>query len=140
VGQTEDIQKTCEQKAAERSGLEEQRQLLRDSESQLRTRLDAARRLLAERTSRVATLRELQESGEGFYQGVRAVINAHREGTLPGFYAPAVDLMTVPERLRVAIEVALGGSLQDIVCETEAQAQAAIEWLKKEPAGRATFL
>ncbi len=129
-----------EELAARRAELEERRRKLKDLEAQARTSLDAQRRLQAERSSRLTTLTELQESGEGFYQGVRAVLKATRDLKLQGFYAPAVDLLTVPEQYRVAIEVALGGSLQDIVCETEEEAKRAIEWLKAQRAGRATFL
>ena len=95
---------------------------------------------LAEQSSRLAVLTELQENHEGFYQGVRAVLNAEKRGQLRGHYKAVVDLLTVPEPYRVAIEVALGGSLQDIVTTTEAEAKAGIEWLKQNRAGRATFL
>jgi chromosome segregation protein len=119
---------------------EQERRAAQDHVSAARIALEAARRRLAERESRLATLTELQESGEGFYQGVRAALNAARQRKLPGRYTPVVDLLTVPEAYRVAVEVALGASAQDIVCETEAQAKAAIEWLKAHRAGRATFL
>ena len=112
----------------------------KDRESRARIAFDSARRLVAERSSRLNALVELQESGEGFYQGVRAVLKAHKDGRLTGDYHPAVDLLTVPEHLRTAVEVALGGSLQDIVCDTEDQARTGIEWLKANRAGRATFL
>ncbi|MCC6729176.1 MAG: chromosome segregation protein SMC [Chthonomonadales bacterium] len=125
---------------ARRAGLEEARATARAALAAARGALDAARGRLAEREARRAALTELQASGEGFYQGVRAVLRAHREGALRGSYAPVVDLLGVPERLRVAIEVALGGSAQDIVCEGEEEAKAAIEWLKSRRAGRATFL
>ncbi len=105
-----------------------------------RTAVDSSRRLLAEQSARLNTLRELQESHEGFYQGVRAVLNAQKQGKIRGHYQPVVDLLRVPEPYRIAIEVALGGSLQDIVTETEAEAKSAIEWLKANRAGRATFL
>jgi chromosome segregation protein len=116
------------------------RRAQQDVHAQSRLALDAARRKLAERESRLATLRELQQSGEGFYQGVRALLTAVRKGALKGAYLPVVDLFSVPEGLRVAVEVALGGSAQDVVCETEREARDAIEWLKRERAGRATFL
>jgi chromosome segregation protein len=122
------------------SVLHSQRRNAQDAHAQALARLDAARRLLAERSSRLATLTELQESGEGFYQGVRAVLSAARQGKLSGRYAPVVDLLAVPEDYRIAIEVALGASAQDIVCDTEEEAKAAIEWLKAQRAGRATFL
>jgi len=125
---------------ARQASLSADRRTAQDAHGRARTDLDAARRLLAERSSRLATLTELQESGEGFYQGVRAVLNAVRHRKLTGAYAPVVDLLTVPEELRIAVEVALGASAQDIVCETEAEAKAAIEWLKSTRSGRATFL
>ncbi len=124
----------------QQTACERERREAQDAGSTARIALDAARRRLAERESRLATLTELQESGEGFYQGVRAALNAARQGKLKGRYTPVVDLLTVPEAYRVAVEVALGASAQDIVCETEAEAKAAIEWLKANRAGRATFL
>ncbi len=106
----------------------------------LRTSLDAARRLGAEQAAKLQTLKDLQDNHDGFYQGVRAVLNASRSRQINGNYTAVVDLLTVPERYRIAIEVALGGSLQDIVTHTEAEAKAGIEWLKRNRAGRATFL
>lgn len=122
------------------AGLVAVRREAQDSHARARTDVDAARRLQSERTSRLATLTELQESGEGFYQGVRAVLNAVRQRKVSGSFAPVVDLLTVPEEIRIAVEVALGASAQDIVCDTEAEAKAAIEWLKSTRSGRATFL
>ncbi|HZP81405.1 MAG TPA: chromosome segregation protein SMC, partial [Chthonomonadaceae bacterium] len=118
----------------------QRQQQTQSEQAATRTALDTARRTLAEQSARLATLTELQQNHEGFYQGVRAVLNAQKQGKLNGHYVPVVDLLTVPEPYRVAIEVALGGSLQDIVTETEAEAKAGIEWLKQNRAGRATFL
>lgn len=94
----------------------------------------------AEVESRRRALQEVHQSGEGYYQGVRAILSAVRSGKLAGSYKPLVDLLTVPEPYRVAIEVALGSSAQDIVCAHDEEAKAAIEWLKAHRAGRATFL
>ena len=105
-----------------------------------RADLDKMRRTQAEQNSRLNTLTELQNNHEGFYQGVRAVLNAEKKGQIRGHFRAVVDLLTVPEPYRVAIEVALGGSLQDVVTETEAEAKAGIQWLKENRAGRATFL
>ena len=108
--------------------------------SQTRSEHDTKRRTFAEQSARLNTLTELQENHEGFYQGVRAVLTANKRGHITGHYKAVVDLLTVPEPYRVAIEVALGGSLQDVVTETEAEAKAAIGYLKQNRAGRATFL
>ncbi len=108
--------------------------------SSLRNALDGERRRQAEDAARLNTLTELQQSHEGFYQGVKAVLNAHARGEISGHYVTVVDILSVPEPYRVAIEVALGGSLQDIVTLTEDEATSGIQWLKRNHAGRATFL
>ncbi|MCX6377989.1 MAG: chromosome segregation protein SMC [Armatimonadetes bacterium] len=123
-----------------RAQLEQRNTELQNLLLRSRSTVDSSRRLMAEQSARLNTLRELQESHEGFYQGVRAVLNAQKQGKIRGHYRAVVDLLHVPEPYRIAIEVALGGSLQDIVTETEAEAKAAIEWLKTNRAGRATFL
>lgn len=126
--------------AQERARIETRQREAQATQAATRTELDIARRQHAEQSARLNTLIELQESHEGFYQGVRAVLNAEKKGQIRGHYRAVVDLLTVPEPYRIAIEVALGGSLQDIVTRTEAEAKAGIEWLKQNRAGRATFL
>jgi chromosome segregation protein len=128
------------ERAEARGRIETQIREAQTEQSRTRASLDVSRRHQAEQSSRLATLTEMQENHEGFYQGVRAVLNAVRQNQLRGHYRAVVDLLTVPERYRVAIEVALGGSLQDVVTETESEAKAGIEWLKRNRAGRATFL
>ncbi len=102
--------------------------------------VDLLRRKSAEHHARLQTLQELQQSHDGFYQGVKAVLDAVRRGELTGFYQPLVELLEVPEKYRVAVEVALGGSLQDVVTLTERESRAGIDWLKAHRAGRVTFL
>jgi len=126
--------------AEKRSAVETRQQAAQAQQVSGRTALDAARRSHAEQSARLSTLTELQENHEGFYQGVRAVLNAEKRGQLHGHFRAVVDLLQVPEPYRVAIEVALGGSLQDIVTQTEAEAKSGIQWLKQNRAGRATFL
>ena len=130
----------CRELAEKRAEIEAEQQRRQAAQAAARLSLDTRRRLQAEQSARLSTLTELQENHEGFYQGVRAVLNARKKGPLTGHYRAVVDLLEVPEPYRVAIEVALGGSLQDIVTETEAEAKAAIQWLKQNRAGRATFL
>ncbi len=126
--------------AAQRVRIELEIQTAQNEQASSRSALDSARRMLAEQTARHVTLTELQESHEGFYQGVRAVLNAEKKGLIQGHYRAVVDLLEVPEPYRIAIEVALGGSLQDIVTLTESEAKSGINWLKQNRAGRATFL
>lgn len=136
----QDIRSRTSRLQDERRSLDDQRRAVADEARTAASDLESTRRWLAEQQSRLNTLVELQESGEGFYQGVRALLTATRQREITGSYTPVVDLLTVPEDLRVAIEVALGGSAQDIVCDEEAEAKSAIEWLKRHRKGRATFL
>ena len=126
--------------AGSRANVEAKQRDLQAAQAENRAALDRIRRTQAEQNSRLNTLTELQENHDGFYQGVRAVLNAQKKGAIRGHFRAVVDLLSVPEPYRVAIEVALGGSLQDVVTETEAEAKAGIQWLKENRAGRATFL
>ncbi|MCW3054427.1 MAG: condensin subunit Smc, partial [Chthonomonadales bacterium] len=136
----EELTGTRSELAEKRTAVETRQQAAQSQQVSGRTALDTARRSHAEQSARLSTLTELQENHEGFYQGVRAVLNAEKRGQLQGHFRAVVDLLQVPEPYRVAIEVALGGSLQDIVTQTEAEAKSGIQWLKQNRAGRATFL
>jgi chromosome segregation protein len=92
------------------------------------------------KTARLRSLEEMHHNLEGAFKGVRAVIQAARAGKLSGRYQVLVDLIEAPDSLKVALEVALGASAQDIITDTDHEAQAAIRWLKQQGAGRATFL
>lgn len=59
---------------------------------------------------------------------------------LSGIHGVVADLITVPEGYETAIETALGAGLQNIVCENDESAKAAIRALKANKAGRLTFL
>lgn len=101
--------------------------------------LEAQRRVQTLQT-RLEVLAASQESSAGYYPGVRAVLEGARQGRLHGIIGPVATLLQVPPDLDLAIEVALGGHLQDIVVERWADAEQAIAFLKRQNAGRATFL
>ncbi|RME83730.1 MAG: hypothetical protein D6775_07370, partial [Caldilineae bacterium] len=85
-------------------------------------------------------LERLRAEGEGLFAGVREVLQARNKGTLRGILGPIATLLNVPDRYELAIEIALGARLQDVVVETWEDAEAAIEHLKRTRSGRATFL
>jgi chromosome segregation protein len=92
---------------------------------------------------RLDLLARMREEGEGSYAGVRAVLRAARSGSplaLKGIVGVLARLIDVPAGLERAIEAALGARLQNVVVETWDDAVSAIEYLKKERGGRATFL
>ena len=59
---------------------------------------------------------------------------------VPGIQGVVADLIQVNKDYEVAIETALGGSIQNIVTDNEQTAKTLIEFLKKNRYGRATFL
>ncbi|MBI2864248.1 MAG: AAA family ATPase [Chloroflexi bacterium] len=67
-------------------------------------------------------------------------LTTDKSPTLRGIVGIVASLIEVPQNLEAAIEVALGGHLQDIVVEKWAHAEEAIEFLKRTRGGRATFL
>lgn len=91
-------------------------------------------------TSRRDTMRELQNDYDGFMHGVREVLKNRGNGGLRGVHGAVAELIQVPANVETAVETALGGALQHIVMENEADAREAIAYLKKKQSGRATFL
>lgn len=102
--------------------------------------LDAASRTFNQAQSRLEALEELEASYEGFYRGVQVVMKAAQGNRLAGVVGVLTNLLAAKKEYEVAMEVALGGALQDIVVRSERDAQAAIAYLKEQKAGRATFL
>ncbi|HEY81323.1 MAG TPA: chromosome segregation protein SMC [Caldilineae bacterium] len=90
--------------------------------------------------ARYDLLDRLRAEGEGLFAGVKQVVRASHQGQLQGVLGPIATLIQVPDHLEQAIEVALGGRLQDVVVASWDDAQAAIDYLKRTRGGRATFL
>ena len=88
--------------------------------------------------NRIRLLAEMEKEYEGFNKAVRQVMQAR--DTLRGIHGPVAGLMRTDERYTVALEIALGGALQNIVVDREEDAKSAILYLKKRDGGRATFL
>ncbi len=104
-----------------------------------RRELTGADRQLGEAAARQRALQQMHDSGAGLHAGVRAVVQAARTGELSGIRGTVGELIGVPSRYDTAIEVALGGHLQDVVVDRWADAEAAIAHLRRVRAGRATF-
>ncbi|NMA93441.1 MAG: chromosome segregation protein SMC, partial [Clostridiales bacterium] len=87
-------------------------------------------------SARYKLLEELEKAYEGYSGAVRFVM----QSGLSGITGTVGDLLKVPEGWELAIETALGGRIQNIVCDSDDDAKRAIELLKKNQAGRVTFL
>jgi chromosome segregation protein len=115
-------------------------------QSQLRALMADAQRAYERLQSRYDLLSRLREEGEGLQFGVRAVLQAvdkpgnAPEALLSGIVGTVAQLLQVPQEYEVALEVALGGHLQDVVVESWPDAEAAIAFLREGRRGRATFL
>ena len=94
------------------------------------------------KSSRVRTLREMEQRLEGYNRSVREVLQAcHASPQFgKGIHGALAQLIEVDRKYETAIEISLGGALQNIVTQTEEDAKKAIEFLKKNKLGRATFL
>ena len=119
-------------------------------QAELRTALGEAQRQAESLQARSDLLARLRAEGEGLHAGVRAVLavggGALREAeqgaraTLSGILGTVAQLVQVRAEYEVAIEVALGGHLQDVIVELWPEAEAAVAYLKAGERGRATFL
>jgi chromosome segregation protein len=147
-GQLAEKESALQKIAADLGALEAQRteqltaiQNLGGRAGELEEEIATCRRRLEALHARQDLLSRMQQDLAGFYEGVRAVLKAARDGTnLRGVIGIVAHLLHVPADLEVAIETALGGHLQDMVVETWADAEAAIAHLKTTHGGRATFL
>ena len=99
-----------------------------------------AERRAAEQGARLRALEETEAAQEGYYVGVKSVSRAVKSGKLRGRYVVVADAIRVPSHLDTAIEIALGGSLQDVITDTQTDAKTAIAFLNETRGGRATFL
>jgi len=118
---------------------ERQRAELSESE---RLRAEAAERLSAAQLhqallqDRVDLLGRLEQEGEGHSAGLSALLASRPKGVL----GTVAGQIRVPSHLERAIEAALGSKLHNVIVESWSDAEAAISWLKRERAGRVSFL
>jgi len=90
--------------------------------------------------NRIRLLTEMEKEYEGFGKAVKTVMQAAEHNTLRGICGPVASLMTTRDKYTVAMEIALGAGLQNIVVDRDEDAKQAIAFLKQRDAGRATFL
>lgn len=88
--------------------------------------------------SRYETLMNITERYDGYNQSIRRIME--QKNVNPGIIGVVADILALPEKYETAIEIALGGALQNIVTEDNETAKKMINFLKKNRFGRATFL
>ncbi len=117
--------------------LKNEEEKLKEKKEKVSQKIDRLQQAYSRYRSRWQAHKKMQQQGEGYYQGVKAVLT---NKSLQGILGPVAELLTVPQKYERAISTALGSRLQNIVVKRDKEAQRAIAFLKKEKAGRATFL
>ncbi len=90
--------------------------------------------------TRLKTLKELQDGYEGYQYAVKNALTYAKRSKLSGIHDVVAMLLSVPKEYETAMDMALGGAMQNIVTETEQDAKLMIDYLRKNRLGRATFL
>ena len=90
--------------------------------------------------AKARVFRAMEQDLEGYNKSVRQVMQEAKRGSLRNIHGPVSKLIRTEDDYTVAIEIALGAAMQQIVVENEADGKAAISYLKRTNGGRATFL
>ena len=88
--------------------------------------------------TKLESLKNLAERYDGYGNSIRRVMEVRDR--VHGIHGVVADIISTEQKYEIAIETALGGSIQNIVTDSEATAKQLIEYLKKNRYGRATFL
>ena len=113
---------------------EEQKQAYQSQQNQLFDRLDS----LKNKQAKAQSLDNILKNHSNFYAGVKSVLQ--EKNRLGGIVGAVSEHLTFDVRYQTALEIALGASSQHIIVEDEQAATKAIDFLKRNRAGRATFL
>ena len=89
---------------------------------------------------KIRVFRAMERDFESYQKSVRMVMQESQRGALRNVHGPVSRLIRTDDDYTVAIEIALGGAMQQIVVDSEQDAKSAISYLKRTGGGRATFL
>ncbi len=118
--------------------VDQKRRKWKQQAAELEEELGTLRRQMLKDASRLETLKNIAERYDGYGNSIRRVME--KKADTPGIRGVVADLIQVQKRYEIAIETALGGSIQNIVTDNEQTAKQMIAFLKEHRYGRATFL
>ncbi|MCY7074815.1 chromosome segregation protein SMC [Streptococcus oralis] len=130
----EQVQKLLADYQASAKEQEEKKVSYQVQQSQLFDRLDS----LKNKQARAQSLENILRNHSNFYAGVKSVLQ--EKDRLGGIIGAVSEHLTFDVHYQTALEIALGASSQHIIVEDENAATKAIDFLKRNRAGRATFL
>ena len=106
---------------------------LEQKDRELTTKLDSIQ-------AKIRVFRAMERDFESYTKSVKSVMQEAQRGTLRNIHGPVSRLIRTDDSYTVALEIALGAAMQQIIVDTEADGKAAIAFLKRTGGGRATFL
>ena len=114
-------------------GRMKRRDELQESLREMTAKLDSV-------AAKARVFRAMERDFDSYNKAVRMVMQEAQRGALRNVHGPVSRLIRTDDEYTVAIEIALGAAMQQIVVGTEADGKAAISYLKRTGGGRATFL
>lgn len=142
-GQLQELRTAIEQKSEEKKAIEKEVEKQKNEVNSIAITLKKIADELqknkydfANLSGRKRTIEELESNYDGYSYAVKYVMKRD----FAGVHGVLADLIKVPQGFELAIETALGAALQNIVCSDDRVARNIIETLKREKAGRLTFL
>lgn len=111
-----------------------------DKVERFRKEIDEINLDIYQKNARIKMLDDLEKNLDGYAGSVQKVIKEAKRGAIKGIHGTLSQLISTPAEYAVAIETALGAAIQNIVTDNENTAKRAINFLKDNRAGRATFL
>jgi len=91
-------------------------------------------------SAKARVFRAMERDFDSYNKAVKMVMQEAQRGTLRNIHGPVSRLIRTEDNFAVAVEIALGAAMQQIVVGSEADGKAAISYLKRTGGGRATFL
>ncbi len=137
------MQERQQEVSAQEQRIAESRRTLQGLQQKKAQAEDAFRKAsfdLRDKKQRHRILTDLENNMEGFSGAVKAIMKSVRNGGIGGIHGSVAQLIQVDSRYGIAIETALGASVQHLIVDNENAAKAGIRFLRDNRAGRATFL
>ena len=132
------VEKKIEQLLAQSSETEKRIDELQKIIAEQNRQMDVGQTAYHREASKLESLKNLTERYDGYGGGIRKVMEQKEKN--PGIRGVVADLIHVKKEYELAVETALGGSIRNVVTDNENTAKYMIDFLKRNKAGRATFL
>ena len=134
----EKINKEIEDNNHNQQKMEERLEQIHDELTEKDSTLREVQVLYHQEKTKLESISNLTERYEGYGNSIKRVMEQKEQ--VKGIIGVVADIVKVEKKYETAIEIALGGNIQNIVTETEEDAKKMISFLKENKYGRATFL